>query len=83
MDELNGRLLACQVMLTGLIARVANVSSDPLAFLSEYRDEVRAVVNGLAIGGIDDAKRIRAHAIAAVDELFGLMKPPSHADGSE
>lgn len=83
MDELNGRLLACQVMLTGLIARVANVSPDPLAFLTDYRDEVRAVVNGLAIDGTDDSKSIRVFALAAVDELFGLMKPPSDTGDAE
>ncbi len=30
MDELNGRLIACQILLTGLIARVANEQADPL-----------------------------------------------------
>ena len=30
MDELNGRMMACQILITGLIARVANDSPDPL-----------------------------------------------------
>jgi hypothetical protein len=34
MDELNGRRLACQILLTGLIAKVANNTPDPLRFLS-------------------------------------------------
>jgi hypothetical protein len=34
MDELNGRMLACQILLTGLIAKVANNTPDPLRFLS-------------------------------------------------
>ena len=77
MDELNGRLLACQVLLTGLIARVANTAPDPVGFLTNYRDEVQAVVNGLRIAGIDDSRAVRASAIGAIDELFGLLKPPS------
>ena len=77
MDELNGRLLACQVLLTGLIARVANAAPDPVGFLTSYRDEVHAVVNGLRIAGIDDPRTVRAAATAAIDELFGLLKPPS------
>ncbi len=83
MDELNGRLLACQVLLTGLIARVANTSPDPVRFLTDYRDEVHAVVNGLRIDGIDDTRAVRTSAINAIDELFGLMKPPSAHTGSE
>ena len=77
MDELNGRLLACQVLLTGLIARVANTQPDPVGFLTDYRDEVHAVVNGLRIAGIADTRAVRGAAIATIDELFGLMKPPS------
>ena len=33
MDELNGKLIACQILITGLIARVANEQRDPLRFL--------------------------------------------------
>ncbi len=43
MDELNGRMMACQILITGLIARVANDSPDPLRFLTDFRDEIRAV----------------------------------------
>jgi hypothetical protein len=77
MDELNGRMIACQILIAGLIARVANTSPDPLRFLSEFRDEIRAVVGGVNIAGMDDTDRIRHTAMATVDELFGLMKPPS------
>lgn len=83
MDELNGRLIACQILLTGLIARVANGSPDPLRFLTDYRDEVRAVVDGLRIAGVADSSPIRARAHAAIDELFGLMKAPSDGDAAE
>jgi len=31
MDELNGKLIACQILVTGLIARVANDKPDPCA----------------------------------------------------
>ena len=44
MDELNGRMMACQIPITGLIARVANEQPDPLRFFSDFRDEVKAVV---------------------------------------
>jgi len=80
MDELNGRMLACQILITGLIARVANESADPLRFLTDFRDEIRAVVNGINIAGIHDADRVRLSAQRSIDELFSLMKPPSAAD---
>jgi hypothetical protein len=77
MDELNGRMLACQILLTGLIARVANNSPDPLRFLTDFRDEIKAVVGGVNIAGMEDTNRVRQSAQQAVDELFSLMKPPS------
>eukprot|EP01035_Chromulina_nebulosa_P060007 gene60007-82086_t len=45
-------MIACQILITGLIARVANDSADPLRFLSDYRDEIKAVVRGINIAGI-------------------------------
>jgi hypothetical protein len=36
-EELNGRMIACQILITGLIARVANNSPDPLRFLTDFR----------------------------------------------
>jgi hypothetical protein len=77
MDELNGRMLACQILITGLIARVANNSPDPLRFLTDFRDEIRAVVNGINIAGGTESERVRHTAQRTVDELFSLMKPPS------
>jgi hypothetical protein len=77
MDELNGRMLACQILITGLIARVASNSPDPLRFLTDFRDEIRAVVNGINIAGMQDTDRVRQIAQRTVDELFSLMKPPS------
>ena len=77
MDELNGRMLACQILITGLIARVANDKPDPLRFLTDFRDEIRAVVKGVNITGMENADRVRHVAQAAVDELISLMKPPS------
>ncbi|MFY9693960.1 MAG: hypothetical protein WA776_17620 [Xanthobacteraceae bacterium] len=77
MEELNGRMIACQILVTGLIARVANDSKDPLRFLSEFRDEIHAVVKRIRIAGSLDNERVRAIASRTVDELFSLMKPPS------
>ncbi|MDB5522230.1 MAG: hypothetical protein JWQ82_1827 [Tardiphaga sp.] len=77
MDELNGRMIACQLLITGLIARVANDSNDPLRFLTEFRDEIRAVVNQVNIAGMANTDRVRQSAQQTVDELFSLMKPPS------
>jgi hypothetical protein len=76
MEELNGRMIACQILVTGLIARVANESKDPLKFLSDFRDEIRAVVSQVRIGGALDTDRVRLTALQTVDELFSLMKPP-------
>jgi hypothetical protein len=77
MDELNGRMIACQILITGLITRVANASPDPIGFLSDFRDEVRAVVRGVRIAGMDDATQVRAIAQQTMDELFSLMKAPN------
>jgi hypothetical protein len=77
MDELNGRMMACQILVTGLIARVANNSPDALRFLTEFRDEIKAVVKGVNIAGMDNTDRVRQIAQTTVDELFSLMKPPS------
>jgi hypothetical protein len=76
-EELNGRMIACQILITGLIARVANDSKDPLRFLSDFRDEILAVVSQVRIGGALDTDRVRQVAAQTVDELFSLMKPPS------
>lgn len=80
MEELNGRMIACQILITGLIARVANEQRDPLQFLSEFRDEIRAVVRGIRIDGMVDTERVRLTAQQTVDEMFSLMKPPSSAE---
>ena len=77
MDELDGRMIACQILLTGLIARVANDSSDPLSFLTDFRDEIKAVVSQVRIGGASNQQRVRETAQQTIDELFSLMKPPS------
>jgi hypothetical protein len=77
MDELNGKLIACQILITGLIARVANEQRDPLRFLTDFRDEIRAVVKGINIAGMESTDRVRFVAQQTVDELFSLMKPPS------
>jgi hypothetical protein len=77
MEELNGRMLACQILIAGLIARVANESKDPLRFLTDFRDEIRAVIKGIDIAGVADAQVIRNVAQKSADELFSLMKPPS------
>jgi len=77
MEEINGRMIACQILVTGLIARVANDSKDPLRFLTNFRDEILAVVRQVRIGGTLDNERVRQVAEQTVDELFSLMKPPS------
>src|SRR3984957_7194844 len=77
MDELNGRMMACQILITGLIARVANNSPDPLRFLTDFRDEIKAVGNGVNIAGMENPERVRQYAQQTIDELFSLMKPPS------
>ena len=77
MDELNGKMIACQIMITGLIARVANEQRDPLRFLTDFRDEIKAVVKGINIAGMNDTDRVRWVTQQTVDELFSLMKPPS------
>jgi hypothetical protein len=77
MEEINGRMIACQILITGLIAKVANDSKNPLSFLSNFRDEIHAVVRQVRIAGTLDVERVRETAERTVDELFSLMKPPS------
>lgn len=77
MDELNGRMIACQILITGLIARVANDKRDPIGFLSDFRDEIKAVVSQVRIAGAADPQRARNIAQSTVDEMFSLMKAPS------
>ncbi len=77
MEELNGRMIACQILVAGLIARVANDSKNPLTFLTDFRDEIHAVVRQVRIAGALDTDRVRQIATTTVDELFALMKPPS------
>jgi hypothetical protein len=48
-----------------------------LSFLSDFRDEIKAVVSQVRISGISDSQRVRETAQKTVDELFSLMKPPS------
>ncbi len=79
MDELNGRVLACQIVVTGLIARFASERSDSVDFLSTFREQVQAAVAGLRITGHGDVEPLRAAARKMVDELFSLMKPPQGA----
>lgn len=76
MDELNGRLIACQLLAAGLVARMANQAPDPLRFITEFRDEMKAVAAGVRIEGVDDEARVRAAAQRLLDELFALMKSP-------
>jgi hypothetical protein len=66
MDELNGRMIACQI----LIARVANNSPDPLRFLIDFRDEIEAVVKGVNIVGMDHTDRVRLTAQQTVASCF-------------
>ena len=78
MDELNGRMMAFQILLTGLIARVANDSRDPLGFLSDFRDEIHGVIRGVRIAGLPERDPVvREQALRMVDEMFSLMKAPS------
>ncbi len=79
MDELNGRMIACQILITGLIARVSPTAHlIRLTFLvPDFRDEIRAVVAGINISGSANADQTRQTALRTVDELFSLMKPPS------
>ncbi len=79
MDELNGRMMACQILLAGLIARVASDRADAIAFLSEFRDEIHAVVAGVRLAGTPNDAAVRATARNTVDELFSLMRPPKDA----
>lgn len=79
MDELNGRLIACQLLAAGLVARMANASPDPLRFVTDFRDEMHAVVAGVRIAGADSEATVRETARRTLDELFSLMKPPSDA----
>ena len=46
-------------------------------FLTDFRDEILAVVRQVRIAGALDTDRVRHIAEQTVDELFSLMKRPS------
>ena len=77
MDELNGRMIACQILITGLIARVANEQRDPVALPHRLSRRDQSGRQGVNIAGTDNTDRVRQVAQQTVDELFSLMKPPS------
>jgi hypothetical protein len=78
MDELNGRMMACEILVTGLIRAAAPTARQIRSrFLSDFRDEIKAVVKGVNIAGMENTNRVRQIAQAKIDELFSLMKPPS------
>lgn len=58
-----------------MIARVANERRDPLRFLTDFRDGIKAAVTGANISGMDSTDRVRAVAQKTADELLWLMKP--------
>ena len=72
MEELNGRMIACQILITGLIARVANDSKDPLSFLSGFRDEIHAVVRQVRIAGTLDVETDSDACITATSGAHAL-----------
>ena len=53
-----------------MIARVANNLPDPLRFLTDLRDEIKAVVKDVHIAGMDNTDRARQVAPSTIDELF-------------
>ena len=83
MDELNGRMIACQLLVAGLIARAANALTDPLRFLTDFRDEMHAVAAGVRLDGSHDDAAIRTIAQQTLDELFPSTKPPRSTEDSE
>ena len=57
--------------------RIANDQRDPLRFLTGFRDEIKAVVNGgINIFEMENTGRVRQVASRSVDELFAPMKRP-------
>jgi hypothetical protein len=53
--------LRAKFLVAGLIAKVANDSKDPLRFLSDFRDEIHAVVRQVRIAGSLDTGSGAAH----------------------
>jgi hypothetical protein len=74
-DELNGKMLACQIMMTVLIARVAETQADPVGFVDAFRTETMAVISGIRIEGLDDVERMRTFAMGTANELLSLIRP--------
>jgi hypothetical protein len=68
--------LACRILFTGLIARLANDWRDPLRFLTDFRDEIGAAVEASTSQATNAESRAAGRA-QTVDELFSLMKPQS------
>ncbi len=76
MDELNGRMMACRILDHGTDCTCRERSPDPLRFLTDFHDEIKAVVKGVNISGMDNTDRVRHIAQSTVDELFSHLKGP-------
>jgi hypothetical protein len=52
-------LAPLQPAVSSFMARIANDQRDPLRFLTDVRDEIKAVVNGIDTCGVQNAERVR------------------------
>ena len=59
------------------VDRARRQLSRPLRFLTNFRDEIKAVVRSINIARMDNTDRVRQVALSTIDELLSLMKPPS------
>jgi hypothetical protein len=71
----NGRMMVCGSRSRG--GSRASPTSRPLRFLTNFREEIKAVVRSIDIARMDNSDRVRQVAPSTIDELLSLTKPPS------
>jgi hypothetical protein len=76
-EEIVGRQVALQILLTQVMARMANASGDAREYVSVFRAETEKILNGtLTIAG-DHTGAVRASAKMTAQEVFDLLIPPN------
>ena len=55
------------------VDRARRQQDRPLQFLTNFRDEIKAVVRSINIARMDNTDRVRQVAQSTIDELFSLM----------
>lgn len=74
MEQLAGRDVALQILITMLITRLANATPNAQAYAAELQQEALSLLGSLNITG-ESPDEVRAAAKGTVNEVFALLVP--------